>query len=1229
MNDERKTKSQLIEELQKTRRALRKAEKAPQGNTGLAEFRRSIRVCRKSEEQYRTIVDHLSEGIVVTRNGQILFVNRRCLNFLGYSDLKEVTDKSIHSFIHPDDVERVATYALNRQKGGFSPSTYEFKCMKKDGTSAHLRASVAPMMFSGEIASLVNLFDITESKKAEEALQVAEIRYRNIFENTGTVMLIVEEDMTISLANNEFEKLTGYRREEVEGKKKWTEFVHQSDLEKMVKQHKLRRSDPNQAIKNYEFRLVCRDGGLRNILLTVDVIPGTMNSIASLLDITDRTYAEQELRKSHTALNAAHQQLLEFDREIREKYQELANSDHALRQSEEKYRQIFENAIEGIHQTTPEGKYLSVNPAFARMFGYSSPQEMIDSVTDIGQQTYVNPTDRKYLVERLRKEDKIEGFEVERLRKDGSKFWMLMNIHTVRDDKGDILHFEGTNVDITERKLTEDALRQSEEKYRILAENVSDIIWSLDMDLKFTYISPSAERLQGWTVEEWKTLRLDDILTPESLERVRKALEEELSPAATPIRTRTIEVEEYRKDGSTVWIEVTASPLLDQQGRFVGITGVSRDISERRRTQEALKQSETRFRMLFEKSPYGISIARNGITLYANDACLKMFGYDHLSEHTGTSQLLRVAPESRAYIMDRFVRRSHGEAITDTFEFVGLRKDGSTFPLFGQVISIQLDDGPATVSFFQDLTERKRVEEILRENELLLQEMQKIARLGGWKANPQTDYLKWSEGIYNIVEAPRDYTPGLAEGMKYYPPEYISIIRDNLNRCLEEGHPFAVETELITDTGKRLWTEVRGLAPLTDGQRSYVLGTLQDITTRKNAEMERKALEERLNRAEKMEALGMLAGGVAHDLNNVLGILIGYSELLAEEIEPSSPLRPHVEYMKQGGVRAAAIVQDLLTLARRGVQTEEIIDLNSILDSVQESPEFQKIASFHPGVHMNTIQTARLLNIKGSSVHLRKTILNLVSNASEAMPAGGCLTIKTDNQYLEKPVPGYDDIQEGDYVVLSVVDTGEGISESDMKRIFEPFYTKKIMGRSGTGLGLAVVWGTVKDHKGYINVQSEPGKGTTFTLYFPATREEAPREQGSLPKTAYMGNRESILVVDDVQGQRELAARMLSKLNYDVQTVSSGEAAVQFLKMNDVDLVVLDMIMDPGMDGLDTYREILKTHPGQKAIIVSGFSESDRVRQAQTLGAGAYIRKPYMSEILGMAVRKELNKQAA
>jgi len=404
------------------------------------------------------------------------------------------------------------------------------------------------------------------------------------------------------------------------------------------------------------------------------------------------------------------------------------------------------------------------------------------------------------------------------------------------------------------------------------------------------------------------------------------------------------------------------------------------------------------------------------------------------------------------------------------------------------------------------------------------------------------------------------------------------------------------------------------------------VASLIDITSRKQAEEEKRILEERLNRAEKMEALGQLAGGVAHDLNNVLGVLSGYSELLLMQIPEGQKARNHVEKILQSTEKGAAIIQDLLTLARRGVMASDVINLNNVVLDFLKTPVAENIKNYHPSVTFKTEYQDDLLNIKGSPVHLEKTLMNLVSNAAESISGHGEVTIRTENCYLDKPIRGYDEIKEGDYAILTVSDTGMGIPAEHIEKIFEPFYTKKIMGRSGTGLGLAIVWGTVKDHNGYIDVQTKVGEGTTFTLYFPVTREELTRPQQKLPIERYTGKGESILVVDDITEQREVASGLLKKLGYEVHTVSSGEEAVEYLKGNKADLLVLDMIMTPGIDGLETYQRVLEINPKQKAILVSGFSETNRVREAQKLGAGAYVKKPYVIEKIGVAIRDELSR---
>lgn len=399
-----------------------------------------------------------------------------------------------------------------------------------------------------------------------------------------------------------------------------------------------------------------------------------------------------------------------------------------------------------------------------------------------------------------------------------------------------------------------------------------------------------------------------------------------------------------------------------------------------------------------------------------------------------------------------------------------------------------------------------------------------------------------------------------------------------------------------------------------------------EIREHTRTEKERLELEMRLMRAKKMEALGTLAGGVAHDLNNILAGSVSYPDLLLMQLPQDSPLRKPIETIKKSGIKAATIVQDLLAYARRGVFTMEVVNLNDVVEDYLKSPEFERLKSYHPGVEIETLYTQDLSYTLGSPVHLTKLVMNLVSNGAEAMPEGGKLTLSTENCHVSQPIKGYDLIKEGDYVVLRIADTGCGISPEDKERIFEPFYTKKVMGRSGTGLGMAVVWGTVKDHQGHINVDSREEEGTIFTVYFPVTKQELPKAKPAIPMVEYRGHGESILVVDDVKEQREIATSMFQELGYSAMSVSCGAEAIEYAKKNAVHLLILDMIMEPGIDGLDTYKKILEMHPKQKAIITSGFPETDRVKEAQLMGAGQYIKKPYTLETIGMAAREELNK---
>ena len=526
-----------------------------------------------------------------------------------------------------------------------------------------------------------------------------------------------------------------------------------------------------------------------------------------------------------------------------------------------------------------------------------------------------------------------------------------------------------------------------------------------------------------------------------------------------------------------------------------------------------------------------------------------------------------------------------------------------------------------------DITESMGAQEALRESEEKYRTIIEDIEDGYFEIDIAGNLTLFNGSLCEILGYSKDELIGM-NNRQFTDEENAKKLYQTFNRVYTTGKSDkGFDWKIIRKDGNKRFVETSiSLKKGSEGQPIGFQGIVRDVSDRRQIEKDKAKLEAQLHQAQKMEAIGTLAGGVAHDLNNILGGLVSYPELLLLQLPKDSPLRKSILTIQKSGEKAAAVVQDLLTLARRGVVVTDPVNLNDVISEYLESPEHMTLQSYHPGVHIEAHFEEDALNILGSSAHLSKSVMNLVSNAAEAMPEGGALTVSTENRYIDRPIRGYNDVKEGDYVVLTVSDTGTGISPEDMGKIFEPFYTKKKMGRSGTGLGMAVVWGTVKDHNGYIDVQSTEGKGTTFTLYFPVTRKKFPEDESSLSVESYSGNGESILIVDDVEEQRKIASGMLEELGYSVVSVSSGEKAVEYLKTNKIDLLVLDMIMDPGMDGLDTYKKILEIHPEQKAIIGSGFSETDRVKETLALGAGAYIRKPFLLEKIGLAVKKELGK---
>lgn len=400
----------------------------------------------------------------------------------------------------------------------------------------------------------------------------------------------------------------------------------------------------------------------------------------------------------------------------------------------------------------------------------------------------------------------------------------------------------------------------------------------------------------------------------------------------------------------------------------------------------------------------------------------------------------------------------------------------------------------------------------------------------------------------------------------------------------------------------------------------------QEFLARIEAQKEQEELRTKLDQSHKMESLGLLAGGVAHDLNNVLSGLVTYPDYLLLEVGKDNPIHEDLEIIRDSGIRASEIVQDLLSLTRRAVVQKQPLQLEKVVNEYLDSPEHAKILEASPNTRVLTKFSTPLPPVNGSAVALKKLIMNLISNAAEAQPEGGDITVELYTCELTEPMQVFQTVEPGNYTVLSVRDHGEGISPKDLPRIFEPFYTRKIMGRSGTGLGLTVVWGTVEDHGGAIDVYSEKGEGTTLWIYFPATEELANPEHKQVEINEFPGKGETILVVDDVYYQRKIATSVLNRMRYEVQSVPSGEEAIELLEKKHFDLLVLDMVLG-GMDGLDTYKEILKFRPKQKTIVVSGYSESERVAQMKELGVTITVQKPYTLDELSLAVSHALKQE--
>ena len=781
----------------------------------------------------------------------------------------------------------------------------------------------------------------------------------------------------------------------------------------------------------------------------------------------------------------------------------------------------------------------------------------------------------------------------------------------------------------------EKKLKESEEQYKFLTENMADIVWTLDLNLQTTYVSPSIKKVLGFTPEERNQHSIEEAVTPESLQEIQKRFMEELQrdkeDGAELDRSVIIEVEYYRKDGSTVWMENRVQAIRDSKNAIVGMMGVSRDITERKKAEATIRKSEEKYRSLFENAPIGIAIVdKERNILDFNDAMLRLHGYsqeDRLA--IGRTSEYYYNPEDREKVAAQLLKNGFANELDVKFK----RKDGTPYDALLSMQPIEIGGKTLWHAMIQDVSEHKRSEEVLRESE------EKFKLLAEHSADI----------IYKINLESEQYTyasPSVETLFGYSPEEILSLKakdtltaesygkqREKLINAVAGGRrsPEIMEIEVVHKDGHILPVEIHAKFISDErGNPVEILGVARDITERKQAEEERERLEAQLQQASKMEAIGTLAGGIAHDFNNLLMAMQGNASLVLMDKDSSHPDYERLKNIEEYIRDAANLTKQLLGFARGGKYEVRPTNLNTLLQKTSKMfGRTKKEITIHQKYQED------LWTVEADPGQIEQVLLNLYVNAWQAMPGdGGELYLETQNTIIDEHYSKPYDVKPGKYVKISITDTGSGMDEATRKRIFDPFFTTKEMGR-GTGLGLASVYGIVKSHGGFIDVYSEKGHGTIFKIHLPAIEADSIAPVVEPDKAIEMARgKETILLVDDEDMIIEVEAELLQEMGYHVLIAKSGREAIEIVSKahspgpasSAPDLVILDMIM-PEMSGRETYDRLKEISPGIRVLLSSGYSVDGQATEILDRGCNGFIQKPFKVKELSQKLREILDEK--
>jgi PAS domain S-box-containing protein len=1123
-------------------------------------------------------------------------VNRGARENLGYTidELCEMTPLDIKPHFTP---ELFAETIVPLQTGEKKIVRFETTHERKDGSLYDVEVHLQLSSFSKSSVFVAIILDITDRKLAEEKLRESESRYRTILDRISEGYFEVDLAGAFTFFNEAMRDILGYAENEMIGLNN-QKYMDKDNTKKVFEifNEVYRTGDPAKASN---WQLIRRDGSKRLIETSVILKKNSMGKPIGFRgvarDITKRKQAEEALaRREHyyrTLMHSMHEEILVIDKDFR-------------------ITDINNTFLITTGRSRPEvlGKH-----CFEISHGYESP------CSEHGERCVLKGVFETGEPAQCLHEHK---------RKDGASAFVDILVSPVKDEKGNVTHVVEAIRDISDLMKTQRELQNSEELYRLLADNVADTIWIVGLsDMRFSYISPAVEKILGYTPAEVLELELSDFMTPETLENIALTISEELAleneEGAAPGKSRVQELEQVRKDGSIIWTEITARFLRDDDGRPDRILGVTRDITERKQAEEALRESEIKFREMTEKvSDVLFQTDISGVITYLSPSSKEVFGLtpEEMTGHEFTEFLLESEKE---HAMLEYSKALISGRTRNNFIVKMKRSDGEIF--WGELnTSIQVRDGEAagTLGIIRDITDRMRAEEALMASEknyrnifhtindaIIIHDIETGAIL-------DVNSIMGKMWGYTREESLRIDIDALSHGE---PPYSQQDGERWLHLAATEG-PQAFEWLARRKNGELFWLEVKLQTVVIAGQQR-IMAVDRDITERKQAEEEKEKLEGQLRQAHKMEAVGRLAGGVAHDFNNILTGINGYAEMIIEGLDADDSLRPNMEVILSSGKRAAGLTAQLLAFSRKQIIAPRVIQPNDILLNSQKM--LRRIIG--EDIDFVFAPDGRLWRINADPTQLDQVLMNLAVNARDAMPDGGKLTIETQNVTLDDEYcKSHAGFIPGDYVMLAVTDTGHGMDAETLENIFEPFFSTKEVGK-GTGLGLAMVYGVMKQNKGFINVYSEIGEGTTFKIYYPALKEKA--EKLSKDKLADMpAGTETVLLVEDEGIVRNLAKTVLERQGYTVIDAPDGKKArLEYTQYSgEIHLLLTDVVM-PKMNGGELYKKLLDLKPGLKALFMSGYTE-DAIAHHGVLDKGAhFIQKPFTIQALAKAVRKALD----